>query len=236
MIPVIINNYNQLEFLLPMIAKLGTFDNIKIIILDNGSTYKPLLDWYSTIETEIEVVRTINLGHHAPWISGVVDKCRKDFGDFYIVTDPDIDISDLPENTIDVLKDILIKKNILKVGLSLRIDDIPDHYKLKNSVLRWEGKYWNNPEYINGYPIYNAGVDTTFALYNHKNINQNFIFSAVRIGGTLTAKHLTWYIDENNLTDNQKYYIDICSKSKHREVASWTYWASQNKEYANGKG
>jgi hypothetical protein len=37
----------------------------EIIILDNGSTYGPLLDWYETLEDPTRVVRLCNLGHTA---------------------------------------------------------------------------------------------------------------------------------------------------------------------------
>ena len=33
----------------------------------------------------------------------------------------------------------------LKAGFSICIDDLPDHYKLKEKVIEWESVFWNLP-------------------------------------------------------------------------------------------
>lgn len=235
MLPIIIVNFNQLEYTKAMVEKLQTFNNIKVIIVDNSSSYQPLLDWYATLDDEITIVRSSNYGPKSPWINGTINKCIAKYGKHYIVTDPDLDISSLPNDAIDIMKTILIQRNCFKVGLALKIDDIPDHYKLKESVLGWEKIFWNQVDTYEDIPIYQAAVDTTFALYNHDKSNENFLSSAVRLGGKLEIRHTPWYIDNDKLTDNQIFYNMICKVSPHRMLASWTYWESIDKEYADGR-
>ena len=54
--------------------------------------------------------------------------------------------------------------NICKVGFALRIDDLPQHYPLKEKVIKWEKQFWTKK--VNKTDnIYYAEIDTTFALY-----------------------------------------------------------------------
>jgi GT2 family glycosyltransferase len=53
-IPIIIMNFNLLTWPNQMVEDIKKFDNVgDIIIFDNGSTYEPLLEWYSTKPCEI---------------------------------------------------------------------------------------------------------------------------------------------------------------------------------------
>ena len=66
-IPIIINNCNLLEWPKKMIEDISTFEGVgEIIILDNGSTYEPLLEWYETKPCEI-IKSEINYGQYGPW-------------------------------------------------------------------------------------------------------------------------------------------------------------------------
>ena len=48
-IPVIINNRNLLTWPKAMVRDLSKWEGIgDIYIVDNGSTYEPLLEWYAT--------------------------------------------------------------------------------------------------------------------------------------------------------------------------------------------
>ena len=50
----------------------------------------------------------------------------------------------------------------LKAGFSICIDDLPDHYKLKEKVIEWESVFWKEEIEPN---IFKALIDTTFAVY-----------------------------------------------------------------------
>ena len=58
-IKVVINNRNRLTTTELMVEKLLYLNpNEKIIIIDNGSTYEPLLNWYDKIKDEVEALIT----------------------------------------------------------------------------------------------------------------------------------------------------------------------------------
>ena len=206
MIPVIINNRNLLTWPKAMVDAISNFEMVgEIIILDNGSTYQPLLDWYNQID--IRVVRIENLGHRAPWDSGLVHELNSEY---YVVTDPDLDLSKTPIDCITCSIDILKKfPEYGKVGLSMVCDDIPESSPYYNHIQDWEIQRQLNSNILDNHFV-NVSVDTTFAVYNIKNYF---------IGGvSLTdhkAKHIPWYftIDERQNDDEFMYYINNANSS-----------------------
>lgn len=208
MIPVIINNRNRLTTLKALIQSLP---ETRIIILDNDSTYKPLLDFYQNLPQHVELVRLgKNIGHFAfiEWGG------YKDFKDQYFVyTDSDIVLTeDCPKDCLDYL--VKIKKKYPqydKVGLSLKIDDIPNYYTYKRSILSLERHYWKNSisdEELG--TLWLAEIDTTFVLHDKDNVKKS-IKNAIRTDMPYSARHMPWYLDKNNLSEEEFYYIKHCT-------------------------
>ena len=247
-IPCLINNFNQLEYLIPMVDKLSSFDNLSLYILDNNSTYEPLLKWYHSLaNTKIQVIKLgRNSGHMAPWSTHLTHRLAREYrSPYYIVSDPDLDISLIPEDTIHLMIDVLTQREIFKVGLSIEIEDLPEHYPLKNEVTHWESPAWSQErkETYKNKTLYRTGIDTTFAMYNifyteavYKHLffeggikfNCNFINTSLRLDRPYTARHLPWYLDYNALTENQKFHTEICKKSDIFSSSSWTQKALQH--------
>lgn len=99
-----------------------------------------------------------------------------------------------------------------KVGFSLRIDDIPDHFELKDKVINWESQFWEK-EVEPG--IYDAPIDTTFALYRpYTKYRPRFLFLEhhLRVSYPYSMHHLPWYVDKNNLSENEKFYVELSKK------------------------
>ncbi len=172
----------------------------KIIILDNGSTYPPLLDWYDGLQGIVEVRMLGNEGHLAFWAIGM----DREVGDYFVYTDSDLELSpDLPKNWKEVLFDLINRYEINKVGLAIRIDDLPDHYRYKNQVRRNEGRWWLQ-EVEEG--VFKADTDTTFALY--RNIHDN-CYESLRVAKNgFSCKHIPFYLDLNNLDEEERYYLE----------------------------
>lgn len=194
MIPIIINNFNRLSWVQGMLEKIATIPSCYPLIVDNASTYEPLLEWYET--KPCEVIRQQNFGHLGPWSQGIVEKYGKEG---YVVTDPDLDISDVPVDVLDVLKEGLKKyQHIVKAGLSLEIEDLPDS-TLGKEAYGWERQFWRC---ANDGRFYFAALDTTFALYrgNYTQWTPHFL-SGVRAFRPYTARHLPWYNVKS--TDNR---------------------------------
>ena len=97
-----------------------------------------------------------------------------------------------------------------KVGFSLKLDDIPDHYPHKPSVLSWEEQHWRDRIDNIGY---RAPIDTTFALF-HPTLMTAWNWS-IRTEYPYTARHTTWYLDPNNLPDDELYYRTVNKTLTH---------------------
>jgi hypothetical protein len=215
-IPLIIINFNQLFYfkqLVDFALKRG-FKNI--VIIDNASTYPPLLAYYEQIKNQVCIEKmSINTGHKVFFENEYL--YQKYGKSFFILTDADIIPNEnLPKNFMNTLLYWLILKNrtITKVGFALELNDIPDHYDQKQKVLDWEKQFWQSSTKKD---VYFASVDTTFAMYKpnpKKHLTESVKFlSGLRIAGNFTSKHGGWYMDNQNPTDEQKYYIALANSS-----------------------
>ena len=131
-IPIIINNYNRLEMLTKLIHSLESKGYHNLYIIDNQSTYPPLLEYYTRLPYPVYMLNK-NVGHLSLWETGIF----KQFKDsYYAYTDSDLEI--LPNCPDDFIEKfiLLLQKypKALKAGFSICIDDLPDHYKLKEKV------------------------------------------------------------------------------------------------------
>jgi len=200
--PVIITVRDRLSCLEQLLSWLEGMGQNEIWLCDNASTFPPLVKFLETTKHNV-VYNNFNLGHRAPWLSGLVPKLGNE--KYFIISDPDI----VPDTNTpsDVLKlfEYMLQSNpkIDKVGFSLRIDDLPDHFMHKSDVITWETQFWQNI-YCPGY--YKAPIDTTFAMYRPGSGHQNG--NSLRSAPPFTARHLPWYQDSTNLSEEDAYYIE----------------------------
>ncbi|NDW09801.1 glycosyltransferase [Dysgonomonas sp. 520] len=214
-IPVIIINYNRLKGLKQLVTFLIERKHQNIIIIDNDSSYPPLLEYYEHIKDKVTIERlNKNWGHLVLWKNN--DLLLRYTKGYYIVTDSDILPNDkLPVDYVSQLMNILNENDeVVKVGFALDISDIPESYALKDKVLDWEKQYWEKPI---GKDLYLANLDTTFAiyppLYRFDHISK--FFSGIRVAGNFTAKHEGWYVDSNNMTEEELYYKNTANSSNN---------------------
>lgn len=216
-IPIIINNYNRYEMLIQLIDSLESRGYHNIIILDNASSYPPLLDYYH--KTDHKVIHLGgNIGYLALWKApGVYKQFKKSF---YVYTDPDVVLDNAcPADFMSVFLQTLIKyPSCQKIGFGIRIDNLPDHYKDKLSVLQWEKQHWEHPY---GDNLYKARIDTTFALYRPFCKGGHSAHLVFRTGFPYVIRHLPWYQDSEHLSSEDSYYISHANQS--------TMWTSKNK-------
>lgn len=213
-IPIIINNYNRLSTLKSLIASLEKRGYRNIYILDNLSTYPPLLEWYKTCGYEV-IYLPKNIGFKALWMYKPAK--RRFCSDYYIYTDSDVCLSDdCPDDAIVHLLSLMKKyKYARKIGLHLRIDNLPEHYANKAKVIEWEKKQQKAP---NADGLECRPTDTTFAIYRpHAGLSRSRAVEAYRTQRPYSIDHLPWYMDSTNLSEEEKYYISHCSR-----VTLWT--------------
>ena len=135
----------------------------------------------------------------------------------YIYTDCDVvPVPDCPRDFIEKFDQILKKyPAIKKVGFGLKIDDLPDYFTGKNWVLSKHTKHWQNKivDKELGIDLYASPIDTTFC-YRRANTAPGKERKALRTGYPYLARHLSWYVDSNNLSSEDQYYISSVKGSK----------------------
>lgn len=207
-IPIIINNRDQLITLVKLIEWLEEAGQRKIIILDNASSYLPLLEFYNKYENVRFTLRRLakNQGPYSLWRHRNRDLLVYPF----IYTDPDIlPIEECPKDAVEFLFHLATEhfQEIPRVGFGLKIDDIPDYYPFKKHVLEWESKFWEGSPILlrdHGVQCFKAGIDTTFAL--HSQVSSPLDQTAIRTGHPYVARHLSWYVDPKNPPEDLVYY------------------------------
>jgi glycosyltransferase involved in cell wall biosynthesis len=205
-IPVIINNRDLLTWPKAMVERIQRYEGVgEIIIVDNGSTYQPLLDWYAT--NPCKIVMCTNLGHAGAWLSKAVEGLKSEI---YVVTDSDMGLEDTPNNTLLFLKEQLLLLNLDKLGLGLNWQIVEDKSPYYGRLNLYEQDRWKNSKVENNIYL-DVQTDTTFALYN-----RNHYF----IGGASTtfpyvARHYPWELSLEEFHNDLefKYYIDNASHS-----------------------
>ena len=214
-VPIIINNRNRYTFLRQMIEQLQAFGYKNIYVLDNDSSYPPLLEYYKTATIKVIYLKK-NLGYRALWISDVFNQFKNDY---YVYSDPDILLQDdCPKDFVYQLYQYLNKYSAKeKAGVALKIDDLPSCYNLREDVYKWEKPNWEKKLDEN---VYDALVDTTLALYKPLAFGNAEECAAIRVAGKLTAKHLPWYLDSLNLSEEEHYYKNNVSNTS-------SYWSSK---------
>lgn len=209
-IPVIIPTFNQLTYTKYTLSRLQDFGIKNFIILDNGSTYKPFVEWINVVEYPVIIDHT-NFGPHKFFLDSTI---WNNLPDLFIATDPDLEYpSSIPDSLIQDLIDVSEEHELSKLALGL---DMQPENKMYKDVKIWENNYWKNIFAYTKYgdPIYNANTDTTFALYNKKYFKKigelswesRGFFDAPRLCGKYLVKHLGWYIEKNIPKEEFEFY------------------------------
>ncbi|AQS51406.1 hypothetical protein PAEH1_07285 [Paenalcaligenes hominis] len=142
--PIFIIVFNRLEALRPVVSWLEQAGYKNIHLIDNASTYPPLLDYLAASPHHVHTMQE-NHGHLVLWKSGQFDHIIQHQP--FVLNDCDVLPSkNCPADVVERLAAILARyKNFTKVGLSLHIDDLPAHYAHKQQVIEWETPFWSTP-------------------------------------------------------------------------------------------
>jgi SAM-dependent methyltransferase len=217
-IPVLIINRNRYASLQRLIAWLLTAGTRRMIIMDNASSYEPLLEYYRSLPPNVVVSRFgQNFGPHALWRHNV----HKTITTPYIVTDADLVPAEFcPSDVIPAMLDVHCRyPDAAKVGPSLRIDNLNERCSNREMVLCWESRFWHKP-IARG--LFGGAIDTTFALYP-----PGAEFSrdgrSIRLGYPHLFEHVPWYVDDANPDPEERFFRDHASDA-------FTTWHAQDRQ------
>ena len=204
-IPILIISFNRLCCLKQQIDRFLLDGYNNIFIIDNHSTYIPLLQYYQEIDGKygIKVVRmNRNLSYRVFRYSCLKDVFKHDY---YCLTDSDvIPVESCPDNHVEYFYQMLQENpGYSKAGFQLKLDDLPDYYKDKQKVIKFENSL-KKP--VND-KVYESVIDTTFALYRPGVVGEYKAGKSLRTKPPYEARHLGWYIDNSSLSEEEIYYL-----------------------------
>lgn len=199
-------------------ALAGRFEGTEMVVVDEGSTAPRTLTTLRDLE-EMHGVRVHrhrrNLSpkrvrrHPRYWLAR-----RRPF----VLTDPDLDLSLLPADTLEVLRAVADNLGLRCVGLAMDISDREDlldgPYVEGKTILDWESAFWRKPVDLShlrpDLEAYWAPIDTTFAYYDFSRPKGR----QIRIAGAYTVRHLPWHKSYIHALDGQDYRDYFQSKLK----------------------
>lgn len=203
----------------------------EVIIVDNCSTYAPLLEWYKTCAYIVISTEGVKLNTYNRFVWEMDLHNKFTHNNYYAVTDSDLDLGQIPKDFAEkLIADIERSPGVIKSGFSLETNDLPNT-TYANRYREGEARNFSNQD---KYGFYDIPVDTTFAIYSkdrctnlHKLwrsatctvpdsfLDNRYFYRSHRSPRPYTAKHLPWYMDINNLTEEQLCHIDV---AKHGSV------------------
>ena len=215
--PIYLTNMNRLTTTKKMVDDLFRLNGNAIInIIDNASTYPPLLKWYDEIKNDVNVIKqTQNLGCWTFFYSGHYQNVKEDY---YVYSDSDLELNPkMPYNWQEIMMNYL-EKYKRKPSLALKLSDVEEG-EFKNHILNHQNICWYPTDEVNAYL---AVTDMTFTLDSKIN---GYRYESIRLAGDFECRHIPWYLDFNNLPEEEIYYLSNID-DKYPDAI----WSRLNKE------
>ncbi len=201
-VPIFIIAWNQYTFIKSMVEQLSNFPNLEIYIIDNKSTYQPLIDYLKSIDGKngIKVLyQDKNYGHTVYEQQHMLSFIDSLGVKKYVVTDPDLGLNPkLPMDFLQTLAKLSDTYKVNRIGFALDIstNDINLDMRLDSptgiTFKEFEAPYWKDKIPDPNYELYRAPIDTTFVLINKDYRELGNLGNSIRIAGNFTATHKPW--------------------------------------------
>ena len=226
-VPVfLINHDNLTRGFKQQVEWLTDVGMTSLTVIDNGSTYQPLLDYYEGVS--FRVIRQTNRGPYVFWETNLHEQQEMP----YIVSDADcVPSADCPKDLVEKMLFVLEKHPTIvrKVGPSIRIDNLPDVYAKKEKVIAHESQFWTDFQYethekspwvVEGTPpMYDSIIDTTFAMYPRQSPWPGW-HHHYRLAPPYSVEHKPWYEDSSNPSEECLYY-------RAHVANGWSCWETR---------
>ncbi len=224
-IPIYIPTFNNPTFTRMMVEQLHTWNLRCITLVDNGSTYAPMVQLLDAMEAQCKVVWLgSNAGPHFLLKDAATYACLPEI---FCITDPDLLFQqEMPQEFLMDLLDLTHTHKVGKAGLALDLQDKAafkqEPYAIaggRHRIWEWEAQFWTKPagHTSGGDPVFKADIDTTFALYNKRYFTPERFYDAVRLAGRYACRHLPWY-RQNFLPEQERQAY--CSTQKYSYYGS----------------
>ena len=208
-IKVFITVFNRVTWLIPLcedFVKAGC----EVILIDNKSTYPPLLEWYKTCPYKVIYMNKNELA----WAFFTTDLYKQYKDRYFIISDSDMDISKVPSDFVNVLfkgfeRDL---GSAWKVSLSYEIGDLPKN-KYTQDVIEYQQRYWDENT-LNAAGYYRTWIDLGIALYDRTLRSDTPVkdgpvwYHALSAPRPYTARHMDWYLTEETVRPEDYYYFE----------------------------
>lgn len=229
-------------FFIPVRDRLTTLDKLmgwleshgmsrrRVWLVDNGTTFGPTIEFLKGISLNVIRPET-NLGARGLFkLGGVIEKIAGRDKPFFI-SDPDILPAESCQSDLlqHLVRSLARYQEFVKVGLSLRIDDIPDSYPLKKQVQSWEKRFWVTEANRH---FYRAEIATTFCLVrslNHCDANGYGKGAQGRTKAPNIGIHESWYFGPEHMPEDEAYYLKHVPLRRPGSVAPGSTWVPGSK-------
>lgn len=233
-IPIFIITFQRFTVLLESLKsffKNQGANNLRIVICDNLSSHKKLIEFFKVLRVYYKAQIYINTTNDPfkntyfniqTYLHNLPVSARPDY---YVITDPDIVLRGENTGAFDFYKSFLDDyPSIRTVGPMLDIHDIPDHYPHKAKVHELHDPIWDRPQYDYkwkdvSYKFVEYAIDTTFGMYR---LEKGYRFrsespepSACRCLSPFNAQHIDWYLNKEELESDQLLYSQTATKISH---------------------
>ena len=216
-VPLYIPTFNNPTYTRNFLNQVDGLNFSQIIILDNKSTYQPMIDLLAQIDSKYEVIRLEeNYGPHYILRN---PEYYKTLPDIFSLSDPDVEFpKNISGNFQEEMIKIGIKYRFGKVWFAIEVPSENEFLelvvnldgKLRN-MHEWEQQFWQNEidKTTSGDPIFQTTLDTQFAIYNKEFFNPEERYKALRIGGKYTSKHLGFYKESIVPKEESDFYRSV---------------------------
>jgi hypothetical protein len=225
-IPLIIVNYNQLTYVRNLANWWRWYSDGDLYVLDNASTYQPLLDYYFQ-DKELHVQRCLE--NKAPEnLRAFLDSFVHERYPYYVISDADVSPHPAtPPNFLEVLKHAITDMGFHHAGFGLISSDLPAWSIDRVNTLRNEASMHTEPVTVTyegqQYQGFKAPIDTTFAMFTIENggwyapMKIEDWTSSLRI---FDAFHLPWYLDGDRINVEMDNYFRSAKYRDHGPVSA----------------
>jgi hypothetical protein len=225
-IPLIVLNYNQLTYVRNLVNWWRWYSDGDIYVLDNASTYQPLLDYYFE-DKDLRVQRCLE--NRCPEnLRDFLDSYIHERYPYYVISDADISPHPAtPPNFLSVFRHVIDELGFHHAGFGLITSDLPEWSTDRENTMRNEANMRNEPVTVafdgEEHQGYKAPIDTTFGMFSTANggwyapMGIEDWTNSLRV---FEAFHLPWYIDGSRVNAEMDNYFRSAKFRDHGPVSA----------------